>query len=527
MTDINNPEPEIQRDKAKFFRWPNYVQEAAHIGAAAALMAGVGFWVGPLTLLGCAAGAGLLVVGGNVWFEKVMPSIFTRREVNDTGRTKLQAMVEYFTSKAGLKHTPTLYDMKIDKQELAKQEENHTTPAQVQRIFNAAAAGFRRPNVLISEDLLEAMEPKETESIIGHEFAHLGAEHIKLQMAANWLQTTTMFSAMFGFGAAVISEGWLVGVASIAASAGISVAAHKMMPKKEDRYARDGTPRPGVRRTQLGILAGQETLSIGVLAYANPKVVLAAFAIEHGFFWSSNLINKSLSRRHEFQADAGAVAMGSDPLALITSLRKMERALELNEPAIARSLNWRQGPLYERGLKMIESLFRTHPDTQRRCNRLAKIAAQQGRSADEIKVALTGLIDDKALAPATYEEMDAKEKAWNAASGKTAKEESRSAKQIRAKIEKVLKDQGQEVDMEIKEDRNGNIEALVNGSKSVSANKLKVLRSEALGAHEHMSDIELNKEFQRQAESGGFIDPELAKEVRRRLDSDYKPTGPA
>ena len=171
------------------------------------------------------------------------------------------------------------------------------------------------------------------------------------------------------------------------------------MPKPEEQTTRDGTIKPKARRTQIAIWAAQETVSIGVLAAANPIPVLTAVAIEHGFFWSANFINKSLSRRHEYQADRGAVALGADPLALATSLRKLTAVMERDEPELASSLNVHKGSFFARIGKRFELLYASHPSTELRCKKLAKMAAKQGRSTEEIEQALTGEVDISALPP--------------------------------------------------------------------------------------------------------------------------------
>jgi heat shock protein HtpX len=387
------PELAAAPRRVPVFRAADYGREAAHFTAAAALAFAAGVWVGPLTLLGCGAAAGLLTVGGSKLFDKILPAMFKKKEVAPGAAEGLAEAVRDFTPKAGLAAAPALYDFELNKEDLAKQNDINANPAQFQRVFNAAAAGLTRPVILISEPLLDVLEEGETRAVVAHEFGHLGGRHIRLGMAANWLQMTTMFAAMFGLGGAVVSEGWLTGLLSIGGTVAIAYGGSKVMPKKEDRYARDGTMKPGALRRQMMIWGAQEALSVGILAIPNPAAVLTAVAIEHGFFWAANFINKSLSRRHEFQADRAAIAMGANPLKLIAALRKIEALLELNDPALAQARDWRRGALPLRALKMAESIFKTHPDTQRRCRRLAALARQQGYAAEEISAALAAPVD--------------------------------------------------------------------------------------------------------------------------------------
>lgn len=385
----------MKKAPIKFYKWKDYINNGVHLAMGAALMVAVGYWVGPLTLLGCAAGAGALHVAGGRLMDSMMGKLFVKHDVDV--HDSLKATFRHYTQKAGLAVMPTLHDFEIDKEKLKNKSDSLSNPAQIKRIMNAAATGMKKPLVIVSAPLLEALRPLEADSVIGHEFGHLGAEHIKLRLISGWMQTTTMFAAMFGFGAAIVSEGWLTTMLSLAGTIGVAYAGNKIMPKQEDRYTRDGTERPKTQRVQVGILAAQEAISVGLLALPNPPVILTAFAIEHAFFWSSNLVSKSLMRRHEFHADKTAVSMGADPLALITSLRKLERSLELNEPELARSLNWREGSVCARAFKMATSVLKTHPDTQRRCRRLAKMAQNVGYSGKAIHAALYEPVDEAHL----------------------------------------------------------------------------------------------------------------------------------
>jgi len=62
-------------------------------------------------------------------------------------------------------------------------------------------------------------------------------------------------------------------------------------------------------------------------------------------------------------------------------------------------MNWRKGSLVMRLSKRVLSLLKNHPDTSRRCKRLAHIAAQKGYSPASIRTALYGPIDISALSP--------------------------------------------------------------------------------------------------------------------------------
>ncbi|MCB9991867.1 MAG: M48 family metalloprotease [Rhodospirillales bacterium] len=399
----------------KYFQPVNYAQETVHFASATAVMAGVGWWVGPWVLAGCAAGAGLLTLAGGKFAHRLVGKFFSKRELTDHQNKGLARYIQEFTNKAALPKIPALYDFELDIDNAKDRKDDLMEVPQIKRIMNAAAGGLGEHFLLVSQPLLDALEPEEIRAVMAHEFTHLGANHTKLSLASGWLLTTTMFAGTFALGSAVLSAGWIAGALSVAGVIGLSYAGAKLMPKKEDQYTRDGEIRPKAKAVELGVMAGQEIISVAVLAVVNPVVVLTAYAVEQGSFWAANLINKSASRRREFQADRGAVDMGANPLMLIKALRKIEKSLELNAPDLADVLNWRKGPWYMRALKMAGSIVKSHPDIHRRCKRLAKMAQQHGYDTAAINAALYEPLDETGLLftddrPASSEHSDHGEK---------------------------------------------------------------------------------------------------------------------
>ncbi|HEY9735247.1 MAG TPA: M48 family metalloprotease [Trichocoleus sp.] len=90
---------------------------------------------------------------------------------------------------------------------------------------------------------------------------------------------------------------------------------------------------------------------------------------------AASLIQLAISRTREFAADAGAAEATQHPLALATALEKLEQVghkIPMNgNPAMSPLLII--NPLSKEGL---QSLFRTHPPTEARIERLKELAAK-------------------------------------------------------------------------------------------------------------------------------------------------------
>jgi heat shock protein HtpX len=108
------------------------------------------------------------------------------------------------------------------------------------------------------------------------------------------------------------------------------------------------------------------------LAYGLCFIAGKCFAIVVGSIghFCSLLLNFSLSRRREFMADAGAVAITNDPDAMISALRKISGHSDI-PAALA---NVRQMFFDNSRLKGFEGFFATHPSIQSRIDALMPYA---------------------------------------------------------------------------------------------------------------------------------------------------------
>jgi heat shock protein HtpX len=90
------------------------------------------------------------------------------------------------------------------------------------------------------------------------------------------------------------------------------------------------------------------------------------------------VIQMAISRRNEFEADAGAARISGNPLALASALTRIEQIAERHPMRVSPSAAHMAiiNPLG--GVGGVTKLFRTHPPTEERVARLRQIASQSG-----------------------------------------------------------------------------------------------------------------------------------------------------
>ncbi|NJK49639.1 zinc metalloprotease HtpX [Candidatus Gracilibacteria bacterium] len=191
---------------------------------------------------------------------------------------------------------------------------------------NAFATG-RDPEhaaVAVTEGIVELLSPQELEGVLAHELTHIrNRDTLTQAVAATLAGAITFVGRLLSFGALYYPA------------------------SRDDR--RGGNP--------LGILF---------------LLVLAPI--------SAVLIQLAISRTREFAADSGSAEITGNPLALAGALEKLEsvgRQIPMNgNPAMSPLLI--VNPL---GVEGLQSLFRTHPSTEQRIQRLQAIAVQQRQNS--------------------------------------------------------------------------------------------------------------------------------------------------
>lgn len=116
----------------------------------------------------------------------------------------------------------------------------------------------------------------------------------------------------------------------------------------------------------MGGRNGEQGNPIAVLALA----ILAPIA--------AMVVQMTISRRNEFEADADAARISGKPLALASALQKIERIARANPMQVSPSAAHLAivNPLA--GLGGVTNLFSTHPPTAARVERLERIAGEAG-----------------------------------------------------------------------------------------------------------------------------------------------------
>ncbi|MEC7703228.1 MAG: M48 family metallopeptidase [Pseudomonadota bacterium] len=255
---------------------------------------------------------------------------------------------------------------------------------------NAAASNFGQPVIIISEKLLELLNEDEQKAVLAHEFTHAAAEHQRVSAPKGLVSMATKISNQCMIFMGYIQTGFVGFVTGVAAGVVGAIWGRDMHPKGELVGKKPSEIDPNDLEEQreakrLSKIFG-ETAMVGTLSCFNPAF-LPVYAGAKSINLGLTFAEKSMSRSNEYQADAGAVKLGASPLALITSLRKLEALMERSK---CNYFGVDKMPEKGRLTKMWNDLTATHPPTEKRVTQLAKIAHKQGYDAAEIDRAVNG-----------------------------------------------------------------------------------------------------------------------------------------
>ena len=194
--------------------------------------------------------------------------------------------------------------------------------------LNAFASGLNRSqySITVTSGLLNALNDREMEAVLGHELTHIRNGDVQLMVVA------VIIAGVIGFVAELVFRVFF--------NSGIRIGGGRSSSSDSDRK------------------------SGGAFG-----VILLAIALI-GLAWGLSLVVRfALSRSREFLADAGSVELTKDPDAMIFALRKIEGRGELRDATSAVMEmcidNPRQG---------FADLFATHPSVDSRVKALVQYA---------------------------------------------------------------------------------------------------------------------------------------------------------
>lgn len=380
----------------------NYLGTAIHYGATAALALGSFTLGGPVGIA-----AAVLITGGLSWYvikeqKKYLENNLVEHPDVHKYSPNLGKMAEELYKKTGLSATEhPIYDFRADKYKTRGnkgviQEMLEDAFDIMGHTHNAAALNLGKPVIMISEPLLKLLDDNEEKAVLAHEFTHAAAHHQHLGIPQRLLggiaATTNMMTMIGAWWATGIGGIVSSAVAKVAAGVGSYFLAKKFLDKdevlstKSDYLDMDELSRK--KKLLNGIKTVSGLASTAVLTWFNP-VYLALWAGTKVLNAANKVVSATFSRSMEYQADAGAVELGADPLALVTGLRKIEIVMKQSTKEAF------DGKLPEKGFlsKAWARATSSHPPTASRVQRLAKMAEKQGVDRKTIDKAAYGTLE--------------------------------------------------------------------------------------------------------------------------------------
>lgn len=380
----------------------NHLSTAIHYGATAALALGSFALGGPLGIAAAIAltgGISYLVIKEQ---KKFLENHLVEHPDVHEHSPNLGKIADEFYKKTGLSATEhPLYDFRADPQK------SHGKKSFLQSAFeeafetmgethNAAALNLGKPVIMISEPLLKLLDDEEERAVLAHEFTHAAAHHQHLgipQKLLGGIAVATNAMTMIG-------AWWSAGIVGIISSAvartATGIGSYFLTKKFLDKDKLLSTPSSvldlDAAAEKKDILKNigrvSKAASVAVLTYFNP-VYLGLYAATRVLNAATKVIGGAFSRSMEYQADEGAVALGADPLALATGLRKIEKVVENSKLEAFDGKLPKKGSLSKAWAKAVSS----HPSTENRVKRLAEMAKKQGVEQAKIDQAAFGKIE--------------------------------------------------------------------------------------------------------------------------------------
>lgn len=387
----------------------HYLSIGAHYGAGAGLLTAAILLAQPWMVI-CA----VAVVGGGQYVSARVTKRFFETKLKKHDKVhenspRLGEIARDLYEKSGLKTQDfPIYDFVADKQKMQQGKArflDKLMTASIERMSqmpNAGAVRLGKPVIMISTPLLKLLDDAEEKAVLAHEFAHAAARHHHVTMPLGFIMGAAGLTMTVVCVVALLSAGFTGVVAGMGAAFLAGTVATRTYAKIIGRSHLLRSTNPSLKDIAdkkqaqgVGKLASL-IAGVGVVSLFNPLYAAAVIATK-AVHVSISLVSCHLSRHQEYQADRGAVVLGADPLALITSLRKITIVSERSVKATFGEDAPKKGMLTTAWKKATA----THPPVKGRIRRLEKMAQKQNRDTATIAHAIKGniIIDDTHLMP--------------------------------------------------------------------------------------------------------------------------------
>lgn len=285
---------------------------------------------------------------------------------------RIQDWVEGFAQKLGMQETPNLLVMDNTSEgsphgnKGLKGALREFLRTQFNQTANAFAFRHTYGNVVLTGPIVEELNARELKGVVGHEMGHLAAHHTTKRQTMAMLSTPAKILTSLNYLVTAYSS-WRTAGLSLAASAAGAIAAG-FVAKKLGWSEEDKADKPKIQNLRSAF-SSAAVMGAGI-AFAAPDLALAA-GINYAVNNTLTLIGKRYSRRIEFQADRIAADLTGDPQGLG---RGLEKIMELHKRKLHGNDN---SPDKDKKLTgvfgRLNDLGETHPNTERRCARLAQM----------------------------------------------------------------------------------------------------------------------------------------------------------
>jgi len=206
--------------------------------------------------------------------------------------------------------------------------------------LNAFATGLNRSQYAISvtSGLLDALDDRELEGVLGHELTHIRNGDVQLMVVA------VIIAGVVGFFGELVFRVFFNNVG----------------------FVRWGGPSYSSGSSSSRSSSSSDDRKSGGGAIV---VILVAIALLMLAWLLSQVVRFALSRSREYLADAGSVELTKDPDAMISALRKIE-----NRGELAGATSAVMEMCVDNPREGFADLFSTHPSIQSRCDALVRFA---------------------------------------------------------------------------------------------------------------------------------------------------------